>query len=108
MPSSRNDKARGKSAVRKSNSAWHDCHHLSLAREVGGADFHARYLLTNRGGMRIDAGFSAEGGHQTTDISLIDCAISEEKRKAFERDAGVYELVEPVLQIAPTGYVEHV
>ena len=58
--------------------------------------------------MRIDAGFSAEGGHQTTDISLMDSAIAQEKRKAFERDAGVYELVEPVLQIASTGYVEHV
>jgi hypothetical protein len=27
----------------------------------GGADFHARYLLTDKGGIRVDAGFSAEG-----------------------------------------------
>jgi hypothetical protein len=41
----------------------------------GGADFHARYLLTDRGGMRIDAGFSAEGGHQTTDIAPYEFRI---------------------------------
>jgi hypothetical protein len=32
----------------------------------GGQDFHARYLLTERGGIAVDAGFSAEGDHQTT------------------------------------------
>jgi hypothetical protein len=30
------------------------------------------------------------------------------KRLALSRDAAVYELIEPVLQIAPSGYVEHV
>jgi hypothetical protein len=32
-----------------------------------GEDFHARYLLTDRGGIAVDAGFSAEGNHQTTE-----------------------------------------
>jgi hypothetical protein len=27
-------------------------------QKTGGADFHARYLLTNKGGIAIDAGFS--------------------------------------------------
>jgi hypothetical protein len=31
---------------------------------VGGADFHARYLLTEKDGITIDTGFSAEGKHQ--------------------------------------------
>ena len=73
-----------------------------------GADFHARYLLTDRGGIRVDAGFSAEGCGQKTDMSLMDFNLSQSKRAALSRDADVYELVEPVLQIAPTGYVEHV
>jgi hypothetical protein len=77
-------------------------------QKPGGADFHARYLLTDRGGIRVDAGFSAEGGAQTTDMTLMDFALSQEKRRALERSAGVYELVEPVLQIASSGYVEHV
>jgi hypothetical protein len=77
-------------------------------QKPGGADFHARYLLTDRGGIRVDSGFSAEGGAQTTDMMLTDFALSQATRRAFERDADVYELVEPVLQIASTGYVEHV
>ena len=40
--------------------------------KTGGANFHARYLLTDKGGIGIDAGFSAEGGHQTTDMHLYD------------------------------------
>jgi hypothetical protein len=76
--------------------------------KVGGEDFHARYLLTNRGGIRVDAGFSAEGEHQTTDVSLMSFELSQQKRTALGRDAGVYELVEPVLQIARNGNVEHV
>jgi hypothetical protein len=75
-------------------------------QKPGGADFHARYLLTDRGGMRVDAGFSAEGGHQRTDLSLMDFALSQEKRAGFERDAGVYELVEPVLQKSATQHPE--
>jgi hypothetical protein len=75
--------------------------------KTGGADFHARYLLTDRGGIRVDAGFSAEGGAQTTDMMLMDFALSQATRKAFERDAGVYELVEPVLRISSPGHVEH-
>lgn len=73
----------------------------------GGADFHARYLLTEKGGIGIDAGFSAEGNHQTTDMHLMSYALTQEKLKSFARDATDYELVEPVLRIAAGGEVEH-
>ena len=75
---------------------------------VGGEDFHARYLLTDKGGIRVDAGFSAEGEHQTTDVALMSFELSQQKRSALGRDAVVYELVEPVLQITRNGNVEHV
>jgi len=74
----------------------------------GGADFHARYLLTEKGGIGVDAGFSAEGNHQTTDMHLMSFEHSQEKLGAFARRATDYELVEPVLQIAANGSVEHV
>ena len=74
----------------------------------GGADFHARYLLTDKGGIGIDAGFSAEGGHQTTDMHLMTFEFSQEKLKAFARDATDYELVGPVIQVASDGHVENV
>ena len=74
----------------------------------GGADFHARYLLTEKGGIGIDAGFSAEGNHQTTDMHLMSFELSQEKIRAFARAATDYELVGPVLRITSDGHVEHV
>lgn len=71
----------------------------------GGADFHARYLLTDRGGISIDAGFSAEGAHQSTDMHLMSLVLSETRLNAFARDATDFELVEPVLEIRSDGTV---
>ena len=48
----------------------------------GGADFHARYLLTDKGGIGIDAGFSAEGGRQKTDMHLMTFQLSHTRRAA--------------------------
>jgi hypothetical protein len=72
----------------------------------GGADFHARYLLTDKGGIGIDAGFSAEGDHQTTDIHLMSYELSQEKVKGLALDATGYELVQPILRIWNDGRVE--
>jgi hypothetical protein len=77
-------------------------------QKEGGADFHARYLLTDKGGIGVDAGFSAEGNHQTTDMHLMSFDLSQEKIKALARYAAVYELIEPVLQVASDGHVKHV
>jgi hypothetical protein len=74
----------------------------------GGADFHARYLLTERGGVGIDAGFSAEGGHQTTDMHLMSVVLSQARLTAFARDATDFELVEPVLEIHSDGSVRRI
>ena len=74
----------------------------------GGADFHARYLLTEKGGISVDAGFSAEGNHQTTDMHLMSYELTQEKLNSFARDATDYELVEPVLRISANGEIEHV
>lgn len=71
----------------------------------GGADFHARYLLTDRGGVGIDAGFSAEGPHQTTDMHLMSVVLSQARLTAFARDATDFELVEPILEIRSDGSV---
>jgi hypothetical protein len=58
--------------------------------------------------VRIDAGFSAEGGHQTTDIHLMSFVLLQARVKALARDGTEYELVEPVLRIGSGGYVERV
>jgi hypothetical protein len=74
----------------------------------GGADFHARYLLTERGGIAVDAGFSAEGNHQTTDMHLMSFDLSQERIGTFARNATAYELVEPVIRVAGDGTVKRV
>jgi hypothetical protein len=74
----------------------------------GGSDFHARYLLTEKGGIAVDAGFSAEGNHQTTDMHRMDAAFCQDRVAAFDKAATVYELFENVLQITATGQVTHV
>lgn len=74
----------------------------------GGADFHARYLLTNCGGVAIDAGFSAEGEHQTTDMHLMSVALSQKRLAAFSKEATDFELVEPILCIHSDGTVRRI
>jgi hypothetical protein len=74
----------------------------------GGADFHARYLLTDIGGISVDAGFSAEGGHQKVQLGLLDLDFVQNKLSAFARNSAVYDLVEPVLEIRSDGSVHRV
>lgn len=74
----------------------------------GGEAFHARYLLTDRGGMQIDHGFAAEGAHRTTDMLLMSPELAQLRLNALGMDASDYELVGPVLKIAADCSVEHV
>lgn len=70
-----------------------------------GADFHARFLLTNLGGISVDAGFSAEGSHQKVLLTLLNPELCREKLAMFRHDSTDYELIEPVLKISSNGEV---
>jgi hypothetical protein len=76
--------------------------------KAGGADFHARFLLTDRGGMNVEAGFSADGSHQKVLLALLGGAICQQKMAAFARHSTEYELIEPVLEIFSDGTVRRV
>ena len=71
-----------------------------------GEDFHARFVLTDKGGIGIDAGLSAEGNHQTTIMHLMSCGLVGQRVQALARAATVYELVEPILRIDANGEVD--
>ena len=71
----------------------------------GGEDFHARYLLTERGGIRVDAGFEPVGSQETTDFSIMDSDLVQRRLAAVSPDASVYRLVGPVISIASDGSV---
>jgi len=74
----------------------------------GGEDFHDRFLLTDRGGMTIGAGFSADGPHQNAQIGLLDPSVWSTKMKALDRSATVYELADCVLEVHSDGRVERI
>ena len=44
-----------------------------------GEDFHDRFLLTDKGGIGIGAGFSADGAHQTANMHLMSYDSSSVK-----------------------------
>jgi hypothetical protein len=74
----------------------------------GGEDFHDRFLLTDKGGMTIGAGFSADGPHQNAQIGLLDLNVWSVKLKALDRSATVYELADRVLVVHSDGRVEQI
>ena len=76
--------------------------------KVGGDIFHDRYLLTDRGGMSLGAGFSSENSHEKVNLSLLEAEFCQEKLARFERNSTVYKLVEPILEIFSDGEVRHI
>lgn len=75
---------------------------------AGGADFHARYLLTDVGGINVEAGFSAEGAHQMVQLGLLPLGFAQNKLTALERNSNVYDLVGPVLEVKSDGTVRRI
>ena len=75
---------------------------------AGGADFHARYLLTDVGGMNVEAGFSAEGAHQKVQLGLLSLDLAQNRLNALVRNSTVYDLVGPVLEVRSDGTVHRI
>lgn len=75
---------------------------------AGGADFHARYLLTDVGGMNVEAGFSAEGAHQKVQLGLLSLDLAQNRLNALVRTSAVYDLVGPVLEVKSDGTVRRI
>ena len=73
--------------------------------KVDGDIFHDRYLLTDRGGMSLGAGFPSVSSDEKVNLSLLEPEFCQEKLAKFERNSTVYKLVEPILQISSDGEV---
>ncbi len=52
---------------------------------------HARYILTERGGICYDYGID-EGDGQTTDVSLIDHSVYEQRWRDYQKETAAYHL----------------
>ena len=73
-----------------------------------GADFHARYLLTDLGGVNVEAGFEEQGRHQKVEVKMLDYAYSQGRIKEFDpkSKSPIYTLLGDVLEIDSSGNVK--
>ena len=62
----------------------------------GGESLHARYILTERGGVRIEHGLDEGGEGETTDISLLDHALYCQRWIDFQKTTAAFEFVDEV------------
>lgn len=75
-------------------------------QKTGGEDLHARDLLTDVGGLNVEAGFEALGQQESVRLSLLSNALAEQGLLKFARNGTVYDLVQPILKINADGSVE--
>lgn len=55
-------------------------------RRPGGESFHARYILTDIGGIRVDYGLDEGKDGETTDVGLLDDDLYEKRWKNYHRE----------------------
>jgi len=73
-----------------------------------GERLHARYILTERGGLIFEGGLDRGGDGQTTDINLLDPAPLKMRWEAFNIASTVYELIKPIVSVDSAGHVTEV
>jgi hypothetical protein len=66
-----------------------------------GEEMHARYVMTERGAVRIEKGLDIGSPNQTTDVSLVAPAVYRQRWNDFQRNATTYRFVEEI-EIAGT------
>ena len=65
-------------------------------RHTQGDFFHERYILTEKGGVRIDWGLDVGKPGETTLISLLDDDIWKQSWNCFQKDATTFQFVDAV------------
>lgn len=72
----------------------------------GGEDFHDRYLLTDKGGIKIGRGFKVIGSEKTVNLNLMNLENSRKRLDSFSINSPVYELVDRPIRIFSEGEPE--
>lgn len=67
---------------------------LKWERKSVGDAMHPRYLLTERGGIRIDYGLAEGNLGETTDVQLLDVATYETRWKNYQETTSAFDLVD--------------
>lgn len=71
-----------------------------------GEDLHDRYLLCDRGGIMIGAGFAASKLQENATFTLLDDDHAQELRSKFADGSSVYLQVDKAVQIKANGRAE--
>jgi hypothetical protein len=61
-----------------------------------GDEMHARYVMTERGAIRIEKGLDIGYPNQTTDVSLVAPDVYRRRWDDFQRNAQIYRFVEEI------------
>lgn len=62
-----------------------------------GERMHPRYILTERGGFRIDYGLDEGAPGVSTDISILDPMVHLQRWRDFQKETAAFELVDEIL-----------
>lgn len=63
-------------------------------RKAGGEGLHARYLLTDRGGISFDFGLDRGRDGETTDVHLLSQSVYDQRWADYQRSTSQFELAE--------------
>ena len=74
--------------------------------QTEGEQFHGRYVLTERSGVRIDVGLDKGKAGQTNPITLLEPAEQSLQLSQFDIQSSVFDLQEPPLLVGHSGYIE--
>ena len=59
--------------------------------EERGDELHARYVMTERGGIRYDFGLDEKKFNKTTDVMLMDPQVYKERWKNYQKETSPFK-----------------
>ncbi len=63
-------------------------------QRLNGEKLHARYILTEYGGISVEVGLDEGNDGETTDIKILNDEIYYKRWTSFQKDSGIYEYVD--------------
>jgi hypothetical protein len=71
---------------------------VKVWKQIDGREgFYARYLMSERAGVRVDWGFSEGEPGMTTDVELMDADLRDKRWREFQSATSPYRLVHDIL-----------
>jgi hypothetical protein len=67
------------------------------SEQAGGEKFHARYILTDIGGVRFDVGLDSGDPGQTTDVSLLDFTLYRQRWDDYQQATAEFKYEDEVV-----------